>query len=470
MFGFNKATMGGDVGSGDATYNQRDELLGVYENLSYLQCRDLFRFWALGRRLVEALPNFALSAGRDVTFGEYTTQELVDRFQKISEDLEIDKKIKYTTMNARIYGMSALFATTKTPSDTDKPLDDILPNDLVFNCLEPLSMRGTVQFDLNPLSPTFQEAINITIDGKKIHNKRIKILNNELPLYLQFNPSSFSFSGQSIFQNMTLLIRTYNRAMVSLQRAATKAGAIVRSTKDVSHASGLSFKAIEKNNEMIRLMENDGVASIANGEELTLFDINNIKEVGNIVEIVNNMFAMAVNDTPASILLDKNLSFGLNDGSEDMKSILMAVEHFRANMLKPLYNFVDDYVLRAAFNPQWLKGYIEKTSDNGKMVFKGINEAYEKLRQNYSFKFKDLYPLTEVEQQEKTKRILENMLILRDLGANRADIESIINKIGMYGIDISLDNIYTEETRGGKEQDPEDIYRIIEEAKKFEND
>lgn len=474
FLGQNKTTT--DFGFGNATYSN-DELLGVYSNLTYEQCRDLFRFWAFGKRMVEALPNFAMSVGRIITFGRYTTPELIKRFDEISLQTEVDKKIKFTIMNARIYGMSAIYATSLTKNNPKKPLENVAPNDLVFNCLDPLSMRGTVQFDLEPLSPTFQQPINVRIDGKEIHSKRIKIINNEMQLFLAFNPSSFSFSGQSVFQNMSLLIRTYNRAMVALQRASTKAGAIVRNTKDISHANGINYKAIEKNNEMIRQMENDGIASIGINEQLTLFDINNIQQIGNIVEIVNKMFGIALNDTPTSILLDTNLSNGLNDGTEDMKSIIIAVEHFRNMMLKPLYDFTDEYILKAALTDEWLSEYIKLTD------FKSVGEAYEMLKQSFAFEFKDLYPLTEIEIEERNKKKLENMLIMRNLGVNLADIENILNQGQIYGTEISIDLQpigYDDEQdfdadgnvsfakNGDKVQDPANIYRLVEKAKKNE--
>lgn len=475
MLNFFKTQPSADSGSGDATYT-KDELLGVYRDLTYRECQDLFRFWALGRRLVEALPNFALSVGREFSFGDYTSSELVNRFIAVHNELETERKIKFTTMNARIYGMSALFVTTRTGSKPNKPLtaDEAIPNNVVFNALDPLSMGANIKVDLDPLSPTFQEPTSIYIRGQEVHPKRIKVVNNELPLYLRFNQSSFSFTGQSIFQNATLLIRTFNRAMVALQRAATKAGSIVRTTKDVSHASGLSYSALSKNNEMIRCMENDGIAAISNGESLQLFDINNIKEVGEIVKVINEMFGMALNDTPAGILLDKNLSFGLNDGSEDMKSILMAIEHFRINMLKPLYDFADSYALQIAFNPSWLKDYIKRN----KKQFKGKGEAevFEILKQSYTFKFGELYPLTDIEKQEKNKRILENLLILRDLGVEKADLESLLNQSGIYSSDLTLkDDVFdlgTEDYKSDKPQDPEGIYRLFEKAKKkrYEND
>lgn len=428
-----------DYGAGDAEYT-RDELLGAYRNLTYQECQNLFRFWPLGKRLVEALPNFAMSAPREFSFGEYTSDDLTSRIESMCKELQVDKVVKTTAMNARIYGMASIFVAYKgeglSPKDAIR-YEDCKPNMIVLNPLDPLSMGANIQVDLNPLSPSFQAPTAVTIRGEEVNPKRVAIVYNDIPLYLKFNPSSFSFTGQSIFQNATLLIRTFNRTMIALQRAATKAGSIVRTTKEVSHNSGISYQALAKNNEMIRCMENDGIAAIGSGEQVTLFDINNIQQVGDIITKVNEMFMMALNDTPGGILLDKNLSFGLNDGSEDMKSILMAIEHFRDQILKPLYDFCDHYVLATALSPDWLAGYVKERSD--KFAGKGPQEVYQILLQNYSFKFGEIYPLNAVEKEDRNSKVLENLKALKELGVTTADIEALLNQSEIYNIDFVLE-------------------------------
>lgn len=436
MFNFFSKTTNQAVDAGDALYT-KDELLGAYRDLTYQECQNLFRLWPLGKRLVEALPNFAMSAPRTFSFGEYTTNELTTQFKKSLNELRVESVVKTTAMNARIYGMAAIFVPTKhSLVKQDAPITRENISSISFTSLDPLSMGAHIQTDLDPLSPTFQQPLHITIQGKEVSPTRIQVVYNDIPLYLKFNPSSFSFSGSSVFQNATLLIRTFNRTMLALQRAATKAGSIVRTTKESSHSSGISFTALAKNNEMIRSMENDGIATIGSGEQVQLFDINNIAQVGDIITKINEMFMMALNDTPGGILLDKNLSVGLNDGTEDMKAILIAVEHFREQILTPLYNFTDKYIISHAFSEDFLKEYLS----NNPSLHYTPSEFLETLYQNYSFEFGNIYPSTELEKADRKLKVIDSVLKLKELGVSDSDLETILNDSGELTIPIKINN------------------------------
>lgn len=436
MFNFFSKTTNRATDAGDALYT-KDELLGAYRDLTYQECQNLFRLWPLGKRLVEALPNFAMSTPRTFSFGEFTTNELITQFKKSLNELKVESVVKTTAMNARIYGMAAIFVPTKhSHVKQDAPITRESISSISFTSLDPLSMGAHIQVDLDPLSSTFQQPLHITIQGREVNPTRIQVVYNDIPLYLKFNPSSFSFSGSSVFQNTTLLIRTFNRTMLALQRAATKAGSIVRTTKEVSHSNGINFTALAKNNEMIRAMENDGIAAIGSGEQVQLFDINNIAQVGDIITKINEMFMMALNDTPSGILLDRNLSAGLNDGTEDMKAILIAVEHFREQILTPLYNFTDKYTISHAFNEDFLKEYLE----NNPSLHYTPSEFLEALYQNYSFEFGNIYPSTELEKADKKLKVIDSVLKLKELGVGNSDLEAILNDSGELPIQIKINN------------------------------
>lgn len=433
-------TQGSDLGSGGSKYTN-DELLGVYRDLSYSECQDIFRFWPLGKRIIEALPNFAMSSPRTFSFGGDAPEDLAKRFEEVCLDVALDKMIRRTAVYARIYGMASMFIASKDENiSADAPLSyKHASKGFVFNPLDPLSMGGSVSVELDPLSPNFQQPIAIRVKGKSVHPKRMCVIYNDIPLYLKFNPSSFAFTGQSVFQNMTLLIRSLNRSLIALQRAATKGGSIVRTTKEVAHNSGISQAALIKNNEMIRNMENDGIAAISAGEQVTFFDISGVQGIEQIVNQINSLFMMALADTPSGILLDKNLSFGLNDGTEDMKAILMAAEHFREVMLRPLYNFADEYLLSLAFNEAWLTDYMEKYPH----LYRGkhVEEVFELIRQEYEFSFGELYPLNAKEKEEVSSLKLDNLAKLKELGATQEDLETLLNQFGLYNIDFTLEEV-----------------------------
>lgn len=90
--------------------------------------------------------------------------------------------------------------------------------------------------------------------------------------------------------------------------------------------------------------------AVSNKSDLVDFPINNVSGLIQAIDKLEEAITKALNDTPASILFDKNLSHGLSEGTEDMKSVVMAIESFREEKLKPLYNLTDFYVMLKAWN------------------------------------------------------------------------------------------------------------------------
>lgn len=437
---FFSLTGGGTAGNssgdtGDAVYTN-SPLLGAYRDLTYIECRDIYRYWPLGKRIASALPNFAMSAQRKFVVKD-APPEVNERLTEEANDLSLDETIKRATIYARIFGLASIFVSQED-AKANAPLTykDIQKKGFTFNVLDPLSMGGSVQVDNNPLSPTFSEPININIHGEMVHQGRVKVIYNDIPLFYKFNPSSFAFSGPSIYQNMTLLIRSWNRAIIAMQRLATKAAAMVKTTKDSPNVSGMSLRAVEHNLALIRSIENDGIASIRNGDTLEFFQLSGVQEVDAIIQQMNTALMMALSDTPSGILLDKNLSVGLNDGSEDMKAILMAVDNFRFRMLKPLYVFVDKFLCYKAFTPEFVQQMIKEYPDLYRGKKPGV--VLTEWMQNYSFEWGELYPQSENEKADTQSKILDNLVKIQGLGADTASLEEALNQLQYFETDFVL--------------------------------
>lgn len=454
IFG-NTSRHSGDAG--DVSYTQ-DPLLGAYRDLTYEECRDIYRYWPLGKRVASALPNFAMSAQRRFVVKE-APEEINAKLSEVANELGIDEIVKKCAVYARIYGLSSIYVAQEKDCKEALSYKDIQNKGFTFNVLDPLSMGGSIQIDNDSLSPTFGQPINIHIRGKAVNPNRVCVVYNDIPLFYKFNPSSFAFSGPSIYQNMTLLIRAWNRGIIALQRLATKAAAMVKTTKETASVTGFNIRAVQQNLEMIRSIENDGIASIRSGDTLEFFALTGVQEVDTIIQQINTGLMMALSDTPSGILLDKNLSVGLNDGSEDMKAILMAVDNFRFHILKPLYNFVDKYLCYKAFTPEFVKDMIEEYPD----LYRGkkLNEVLTEWMQNYSFEWGELYPQNENEKADTQSKILDNLVKIKDLGAEVSCLEEAVNQLGFFDIDFVLkeENIQTEEGgfgESGGENDVED--------------
>ena len=436
-FGSNGSNTSSEQGYGNSEYSN-SPLLGVYRNLSYQECKEIYRFWPLGKRIASALPNFALSAPREIIF-KNSPPEVVDEFLKLEKELNIDRIIRQCCIYSRIYGVSALFAVSRNVKPEEALTARLVwDNGVYFNVLDPLNIAG-YYVNQDATSWSYQRVENIRIRGSAIcARNRATLIFNDLPLYIQFTPSTFSFSGPSVYQNMTGLIKSWNRCVIALERLSTKAASIIVKSNSMSHASGINYAAIQRNLELIRNMENDGIAGLDDKGEIEFFQLSGVEEIDKITQQINTALMMALSDTPSAILLDKNLSNGLNDGTEDMKAIIMAVDNFRRLVLSPLYDFVDPYVMYSAFNPE----FIEKMrklykSDYGKL---GDLELLNLWRQDFQFEWGNLYPEPEEKVVQTQQAKIDLLLKVKELGANQKDIETELNAMDVFKSDMTLDN------------------------------
>lgn len=415
----------GATDAGDSNYVQ-NELLGAYKNLSYEECREIYRFWPLGKRVVSALPNFAMSAGREFSIKD-APPEVAEEIKKTAEQMDLEGTVNKASVYARIYGLSFIFVST--PEDTpDKPLTyKDIQQGFNFNVLDPLAMGGNIAIDINPLSYNFNKPLGYTIKGHKVNSKRIFACYNDIPLYYQWNKSSFSWSGPSIYQNMTLLIRSWNRAIIAIQRISTKAASIIVKSKDIVYQTGVNIQAINKNLRLIRDMENDGIADIKVGEDVEFFHLTGITEIDTIIEKIQSGLMMSLNDTPSSILLDRNIAQSMSDGDNDMKAIIIAVDRFRKGTLTPIYEFVDKFLLYKTFTPQFIKQMKQKYPDLYANM--GENEILAHWMENYTFEYNNIYPLSKNEEADTQSKHLDNMLKIKELGGDLNSIENEINQI-----------------------------------------
>lgn len=454
-----------ELGYGDANYSD-DSILDDGELLDYKQCMNIYRYWPLGKRIATSLPNFALSAPREVIFKDLP-KDFVDRFIEIEEEYDIISIIKKTSIYMRIFGVSALFISCENKKPNE-PLTfkDLEKNKIVFNIQDPLNLNG-MKIGLNPLEPTYQKVYDIRINGKKVHPSRCYVGFNDLSFYLQYIPSNFNFGSHSIYQNMYKMIRSWNRCVIALERMATKGGSLVYKNREKGALNSIIATASKKSLQLIREMQNDGAVSIDRDDSIEFFNLSGIDAVDNIITQMNQILLMALNDTPAAILLDKELAQGFGNGAEDMKAILMAVDNFRRDTLKDIYAFVDKYLLYVTLSNSFLEEMKEKYSQD--LGDYSIEELREKAISSFKYTWGNLYPETEATRVDNQSKKLENLIKLKELGANLSDIEQIINNDDkLYQEEITLEESNIESTELFNEDNNDDSTDTSEELKQDE--
>ena len=459
LFSFLTNNKGGrERGAGDSSYNSEHPLLGLNENLTYTECRDIFLYWALGKRVATALVDFCLSAERVIIFKDLPT-DFTDRFKEIEKTFNINELVAQSATYTRVFGMSGIFISHKDKQCDEKlTYEDYKQDKISFNCVDPLILSGST-IGTDPLDFDYQKVKRVMINSKETDLSRCCILFNSVPFYLTYTPSSFNFATTSIYQNMVGLIVSWNRCVVALERAATKAGSIIFKNRNGGALNSIASNAINKTLEAIRALQNDGVVSIEKDAEIELFNLTGISEIDAIISQMNNIITLALADTPNQVLLGDKLSNGLSDGGEDMKSILICVDKFRDLILKKIYEFIDKPLLYLSLTDEFLNDMLEKYKSD----FKGMtpSDLREKALSAYSYEYGNLYPETEATRIDNIGRQLDNLGKLRDLGANLADIEQILNNNNdLFFTDITLeeqDFMKDEEGDSSLETEPKTI-------------
>lgn len=410
--------------------------------LAYMDCQNIYTYWGLGKRIAHALPRFATSAPREIVIQE-APPEAVEEFKNASKKLKQDDLCYRASVFCRIYGMSGLFVAYKGQADKNDgrrnienlTIKDVQNGKIVFNALTPLNLSGTV-YNQDALSTRFQKPETIVVAGETVGSRRATVIQNNEPVYLRFSTSNFTFSGVSVFQNMVRLIKAWHRAIISLERMSTKASSIVFKEGVRGKMTGIIAGASKTALQKIKDMENDGAVSIDSNGEVTFFPLTGVQEVDAILKGLEREITQALDDTPTAILLDKSLSNGLSEGSEDMKAIIMAVNNFRKDFLDPLYALTDPYVQAYAWNDSFIVKIIKKYPD--KYLGYTVSQIRQLWQESFSFTHGNIYPQSEKEVQETNKLILENIKIASELGAESADIESEINERKLFKNDITI--------------------------------
>lgn len=396
-------------------------------NLTYAECKNIYINHALGKRIAEALPNFALSKARVVRFGSLP-QSFITRFIDTCNRLQIDELVRRTSIYARVFGMSAIYVAHPT-ADSTQPLtlENLEESNPTFNALDTLNISGS-RMDQNPLSASYQQITHIQVAGKYVSAKRICCVFNANPVYQTFMPSTFNFGSPSCYQNLHGLLQAWDVAQNALERLTTKAAAIIYKSRDDSVINSILYNATKRSNEMIAQLKNGGVASIPKDAELELFNLSGIGEIDILVERINKSILLALGDTPEALLLDKEFASGFNNGSLDAAKLMVAVDLFRNNIIKPLYLFIDSYIMHIAFNKVWRKQALVEYKDD----LEALEITDEMTLLDYLFEHYELTlpPLIEESEEIKANTIktrLEAAKLTQELGT-QVNIKNLVDK------------------------------------------
>lgn len=404
--------------------------------LSRENCLNIYRYWWFGKRIVNAIIRFAFSSERIID-SDIIPKEAKDRFMKISKKKKQDYYIKNTIANSRIYGMSVIAVLHKYKDLSENLLiSDMGYDNWRFCSYDPQSTAGTM-INQDSWSYNFLKAESIQLGGKKLGANRGTILLNGDLQYLSYTESTYTYGGVSVFYNMLPLIRGTVSGIISLRRMAAKASAVVVKGDRGSKLNGIIADAAKKSLEFIKSLTNTGAVHIDKNADVSFFSMTGVSEVDAILTQMNEQILIALDDTPASILLDRAISSGLTEGNPDYKVTVTAVESFREMMVDPLYEFTDPFIQDTAWTDEFiLKIKQANPEEYGNMGPSAIRTLW---KNDFSYKYGSLFPKTDKEKLEENGEELSNLLKAKALGANAADIKNEVSEKEIFQTDFDFD-------------------------------
>lgn len=422
--------------------------------LSYNACKNIYRSSKMGRRVIEKLVDFAMSAERDINI-QKAPPEAVKQFKDTAKFLEQEESIKQCLYLSRIYGTGALYMALYDKEEeendyTTKPnFENAERYKIKFTALDPMNISGS-RVDLDPASFNFLEVIDIKINSKPIPKKRIAVVHALKPLYLDNRTSLIPFTPPSVFYNMVDLLKDYDNAIEALDNLLYKAGAIIYKYPAKSKISGVLLNSIQASANILEQKKNGSVIAISNDSSIEDFPINNVSGLIDSLNKLENAITAALNDTPATILFDKSLSNGFSEGDKDKETEISTIETFRENKLKPLYTLTDYYVMLSAWDNTFIE---EMKAKYPALQYKTNAGIFREWAESFTYEFGNLFPEPESVKQDNNAKKLDNLKRAKELGANLSDLEEELNESGIFTNEITLDESNLENEAEGEEEE-----------------
>lgn len=325
----------------------------------YALCKELWVGHPLGGKLVEKPITLAQSAPRDLTVPGIAEDELVDAFRKEWDKLDATAKIRDTMHITRAYGVGAVaYGFPDLPTDVAlaDPFDLARKPGLYFNVYDPLNLSGSVITNQDPNAPDFQKPNkSITAAGQPYHPSRTCIMFHGTPVYLDFQSSSFSFSGRSVFQRILYPMKSFLQTMQVNDMVSRKAGLLIAKTKqNGSIIDGLMEKMGAFKRNLLKEAVTDQVLQVDVDDIIESLNLQNLDGAATMARdnIISDIAAGS--DVPAIVIKDEAFAKGFANGDQDMMAVVQFVNAVREQM-QALYDYFTRIVQYRAWNEQFFE-------------------------------------------------------------------------------------------------------------------
>lgn len=326
------------------------------DQTSYQACKTLFESHPLGGKLADTPLNIAQSQKRKISVPKGPEDRLVEAFEREWKAIEADRYIFNLCRLARVYGLASL-ALVDEGSPPAEPLkfEGLAEASIGFTVADPLNTSGSLLLSQDPNSILFQKVRSISIAGVPYHRSRTVVLQNEDPIYLTFQSSTFAYSGRSVYQRALVPLISFLHCLQTDDLIALKAGVLIEKQQQNSSAvDQLMMGAAQQKREFVKQARVGNVITIGIEEAIESLNLQNLDGAYGMARknIIENI--ASASGTPAKLLLNETFAAGFGEGAEDTKHIAQYVDRIRTWM-EPAYAYFDKIVRHRAWNEPFYK-------------------------------------------------------------------------------------------------------------------
>lgn len=380
-------------------------------DVGYELCKLLWQFHPLGGKLVEKPITMAMCKPRLYSVETDPDERVVRQFEKVWKRMNMTERIKNLFFVSRCYGAGAVgVGSDGTSCKEPLPTFGLQEEDVYINVWDPLNAAGSMVTDQNPNSRHFQQANKtLKISGKQWHHSRTLKIFNGTPIYLEYQNSTFGFTGRSVFQRVLYPMKSYVGTMTANDLVSQKAGVMVAKTaQNGSMISGIMAAAAKAKREIVKIARTGGVINIGTTDEIESLNLQNIDKALNAARdnIISDIASGS--DVPAVLIKEEAFSQGWSDGKEDSKAISQYVDGVRET-ISPVIEYFEQLVQYIA----WTEDFFNSLkNDYPDIITEDYQTTFYQWRREFTAKWQELVEESPDKHRESDSKVVQQAVAL----------------------------------------------------------
>ncbi|QBY43985.1 DUF1073 domain-containing protein [Arsenophonus nasoniae] len=389
----------------------------------YQLCKLLWAYHPLGGKLVEKPITMALCKPRSWSVKTDPEERVINRFKEVWEKLNITQKIKDGFFTARCYGASAIgVGTLDKKSDEYLDREDLREDNIFINIFDPLNVAGSMVTSQDPNSPDFQQAdLYLNIANQYWHPSRtIKIFNGS-PIYLEYQSSSYGYTGRSVFLRSLYPLRSYLKTMEANETIAEKIALIIaKISQNSSVISSVMQKVGAIKRSFVKSGKNGNILQIGPNDSIESLNLTNVE--GPLSKSRDQIISdiASGSDIPSILIKEEAFAEGFGEGTEDSKAISQYIDGVR-EAIDPVMNYFEELIQYVAWNEDFYNSLKEEFPE---IITEDYKTTFYKWRDEFTASWQELVEESPNKRRESDGVVIQNAVRLYAILSPNLDPEN----------------------------------------------